>query len=86
MIENIYNNMTFIISFLILALVLQMFAGNKVLERFLLLVLLSMIIVNSNKFIDFITNSLNKKESKQNGATRSFGEETKTQHGASRSF
>lgn len=85
MIENIYNNMTFIISFLVLALVLQMFAGNKVLERFLVLVLFSMIIINSGKFVEFISNRFTTKE-KQNGATRDFGEEQNTQHGASRSF
>ena len=47
--QNFYDSFTFIISFMILVLFFNMFFGGKFTEWFLLLVLLSMIVVNSDK-------------------------------------
>lgn len=48
--QNFYNSFTFILTFMILVLIFQMVFGNKFIETFLLLVLASMVVVNSDKF------------------------------------
>ncbi len=48
--DKFYNSFTFIITFMILVLILQMVFGSKFIEMFLLLVLASMVVVNSSKF------------------------------------
>lgn len=48
--DNFYNSFTFIISFMLLVLMFQMMLGNIFTEYFLLLTLLSMIVLNSDKF------------------------------------
>lgn len=48
--KNFYDSFTFIIAFMVLVLVFQMFLGNTFVEWFLLLVLLSMVVMNSEKF------------------------------------
>lgn len=48
--EGIYNNMSFIIGFLVLVLVVQNFFGEKGSEKFVLLILFSMVILNADKF------------------------------------
>lgn len=48
--KEFYNSFTFILTFMILVLIFQMVLGNKFVEVFLLLVLASMIVVNSDKF------------------------------------
>lgn len=50
--RNFYNSFTFIISFMILVLIFQMIFGSKLVEVFLLLVLASMVVVNSDKFAE----------------------------------
>lgn len=47
--EKFYNSFTFIISFMVLVMAFNMMFGSKFTEWFLLLVLLSMIVVNSDK-------------------------------------
>lgn len=58
--RNFYNSFTFIISFMILVLVFNMFFGSKFTEWFLLLVLLSMVVVNSEK-VKYIFKGLEEK-------------------------
>lgn len=58
--QNFYESFTFIISFMILVLVFNMFFGGKFTEWFLLLVLLSMIVVNSDK-VKYIFRGLEEK-------------------------
>lgn len=47
--NNLYNSFTFIISFMVLVLVFQIMFGTTFIEWFLLLVLLSMVVLNSEK-------------------------------------
>lgn len=47
--NNFYDSFTFIISFMVLVLVFQMMFGSTFIEWFLLLVLLSMVVLNSDK-------------------------------------
>jgi len=58
-IRDFINSIPFIASFLILALLIQITAGAKVLNAFLWLVFLSMVAVNYKKLEDFI-NKINK--------------------------
>ena len=58
--QNFYNSFTFIISFMILVLVFNMFFGSKFTEWFLLLVMLSMVVVNSDK-VKYIFKGLEEK-------------------------
>lgn len=47
--QNFYNSFSFILGFMILTLVLNMLLGAKFTEWFLLLILLSMVVMNSHK-------------------------------------
>ena len=47
--KNFYNSFSFIIAFMILLLVFNMTLGGKFVEKFLLLVLASMVVLNSEK-------------------------------------
>lgn len=58
--KNFYDSFTFIISFMILVLFFNMLFGEKFTEWFLLLVLLSMVVVNSDK-IKYIFKGLEEK-------------------------
>jgi hypothetical protein len=53
--QDFLQSTPFVLSFMGLTLVIQMFAGNKVTEKFLLLVLLGMVVSNSKKVSDLIT-------------------------------
>lgn len=57
--QNFYNSLTFIISFMILVLIFEMIFGSKFVEMFLLLVLASMVVFNSEK-IKFIFSGIQK--------------------------
>lgn len=48
--KNFYNSFSFIIAFMILLLLFNMVLGGKFVEYFLMLVLASMVVVNSDKF------------------------------------
>ena len=48
--SNFYNSFTFILSFMILVMVFNSLFGATFTEYFLLLVLLSMIVLNGEKF------------------------------------
>lgn len=47
---DFYNSFTFIISFMIIVLIFNGMFGAKFTEKFLLLVLLSMVVINTDKF------------------------------------
>lgn len=53
-IKSFTQTMPFIISFLITTLLINMSFGNKVSNQFLMLILFSMVILNSDKFTKFI--------------------------------
>ena len=52
--QKFYESFTFIMAFMITSLVIEMSLGDKFLKWFLLLVLFSMIMVNIDKFINFM--------------------------------
>lgn len=55
MMQDFFKSYTFLMGFMIMCIFIQMLLGAKVLGKFLWLVLLSMIIINSNKFIGLIS-------------------------------
>ena len=57
--KQFYNSFTFILAFLIATLTINMTFGKKFTEYFLLLVLLSMIFLNSDKFANITKNLSN---------------------------
>lgn len=59
--KNFYESFTFIISFMILVVTFQMIFGSDFIEGFLLLVLASMLVMNSDK-VGYIFKGLNPKE------------------------
>lgn len=59
--QNFYESFTFIISFMILVVTFQMIFGSDFIEGFLLLVLGSMLVLNSDK-VGYIFKGLNPKE------------------------
>lgn len=54
---DIFNNMGFIIAFLILTLVFQLAFGSEFANKFLLLVLFGMLIINAEDFIALLNKS-----------------------------
>lgn len=60
--ESFYKNGKSIIGFLILVLIFNMIFDTEMTEKFVLLVLFSMIIINSEKFIDFFSNAFGESE------------------------
>ena len=48
--QSFYNSFSFLLAFLILVNILNMFLGEKFTEMFLLLVLAGMVILNADKF------------------------------------
>ena len=55
--KSFYEDTTFIVSFLVMVIVIQMTLGKKFTDWFLILVLFSIIIINSDKFITFLQDS-----------------------------
>ena len=53
--EELYKKSGFILSFLCLTLLVQLLMGDKFTEKFLQGVMLSMAILNYNKFADFLS-------------------------------
>lgn len=62
MVKAFYKDFGFIVAFLILVLVIQMSLGNNFTNKFLVLVLFGMIILNSKNFIIFLQNSFELKK------------------------
>ena len=55
--QDIFNNMGFIIAFLVLVLLIQMSLGSEVANKFLILVLLGMLLFNADKITNLIEKS-----------------------------
>lgn len=55
MIKTIYENMTFIVAFMVFTLFFNMMLGKRATEYFLMLVLASMVVVNADKFTRLTT-------------------------------
>lgn len=53
-----FNNARYIISFCVLCVIIQLSLGQKFLEKFLMLVLFSMVILNATPVVDLIKNTL----------------------------
>ena len=53
--EEVYKKSGFILSFLCLTFLVQLLMGEKFTEKFLLIVLFSMAILNYDKFADFLS-------------------------------
>lgn len=58
--ETLYNNLGLIIGFLSGAFLIQLFFGDKFAEKSILLILFTMIMINSKEFNNFIS-KINKK-------------------------
>lgn len=54
MVKNIFDNFSVIVGFMVLCLAINTGLGNDVLNKFLLLVLFSMVVLNAEAFIDLI--------------------------------
>ena len=55
--QDIFNNMGFIIAFLVLTLVIQISLGGEFANKFLILVLFGMLIINADDFINLLNKS-----------------------------
>ena len=56
--KGFYEDTSFILAFLVLLLVIQATLGDSFTRWFLLLILFSMIMINSDKFITFIEEAM----------------------------
>ena len=63
--ETLYNNLGMIIGFLSGAFLIQLFFGEKFAEKSILLILFTMIMVNTDAFNNFISRINNKLEDEQ---------------------
>ena len=66
--ETLYNNLGLIIGFLTGAFLIQLFFGDKFAEKSILLILFTMIMVNTksfNKFISKINNKLDEEKKRK---------------------
>ena len=64
--ETLYKNLGFIIGFLSGAFLIQLFFGDKFAEKSILLILFTMIMVNTKEFNKFISKINNKLEDEKN--------------------
>lgn len=60
--EELYKESGFIIGFLVLVFLIQTAFGNKASEKFLLLVLFTMVILNADKVTSFLSSKFSLKE------------------------
>lgn len=60
--ETFYNNGKAVIGFLVIVLLFSMFAGEKMTQRMVLLVLLGAVLLNSNTIISFLKDDTNSKK------------------------
>lgn len=65
-IQSFYSNGKEILGFLILVLIFNMIFDTKTTEKFVLLVLFSMCIINADKFIEFMKSNFGGNGSKEN--------------------
>ena len=52
--QRFFEDFSFIIAFMVMVLIISMAAGKEVTNKFLALVLFSMVIVNSDKIVSFL--------------------------------
>ena len=64
--EALYNNLGMIIGFLSGAFIIQLFFGEKFAEKSILLILFTMIMVNTKEFNKFISKINNKLDDEKN--------------------
>lgn len=64
--ETLYNNLGMIIGFLAGAFLIQVFFGDKFAEKSILLILFTMIMVNTKSFNSFISKINSKLKNEQN--------------------
>ena len=64
--ETLYNNLGMIIGFLSGAFIIQLFFGEKFAEKSILLILFTMIMVNTKEFNKFISKINNKLDDEKN--------------------
>ena len=64
--ETLYNNLGMIIGFLSGAFLIQLFFGEKFAEKSILLILFTMIMVNTKEFNNFISKINNKLDNEKN--------------------
>ena len=64
--ETLYNNLGMIIGFLSGAFIIQLFFGDKFAEKSILLILFTMIMVNTKEFNNFISKINNKLNDEKN--------------------
>lgn len=64
--ETLYNNLGMIIGFLSGAFIIQLFFGDKFAEKSILLILFTMIMVNTKEFNKFISKINNKLDDEKN--------------------
>ena len=64
--ETLYNNLGMIIGFLSGAFIIQLFFGEKFAEKSILLILFTMIMVNTKEFNNFISKINNKLNDEKN--------------------
>ena len=64
--ESLYNNLGLIIGFLSGAFLIQVFFGDKFAEKSILLILFTMIMVNTKEFNNFISKINNKLNDEKN--------------------
>ena len=64
--ETLYNNLGLIIGFLSGAFLIQVFFGEKFAEKSILLILFTMIMVNTKEFNNFISKINNKLNDEKN--------------------
>lgn len=60
--KQFYKDFKFIIGFMVLTLVVQMVAGEKAQRYFLLITLLGMVLMNAEKFNEFLDNTFTTSE------------------------
>ena len=64
--ETLYNNLGMIIGFLSGAFIIELFFGDKFAEKSILLILFTMIMVNTKEFNKFISKINNKLDDEKN--------------------
>lgn len=64
--ETLYKNLGFIIGFLSAAFLIQVFFGDKFAEKSILLILFTMIMINTKEFDRFIIRINNKLDDEKN--------------------
>ena len=82
----LWHDGKFIIGFLVLILIVQATFGDDTAEKFCLLTLMSMLILNANTFVDFLKNNFAADDITKGQSTVHESESGRLHGGASRSF